>query len=303
MKSSRQPTSSGRPSGSGRNVLFTGVPRSGTTLSCHLLNKVPNTVALHEPMHPGALVGLRDAEVLTRIEQFCRSTRDSVVRAGTAPSKQVEGKVPDNPIASAYSGVGVRQRLVSQGVVRIEQPVDGNFTLVVKHPGLFTNYLEALLPRYPLFAIIRNPLSVLCSWNSVPLKVSGGRVPGLERLNPKLAAALAGISDVIDRQLYILCWYFERYRGLLAEAQVLRYEELVASRGRLLSVAVPAAAELDEPLENRNKSQLYAEGTMRRLADRLLATDGPYWSYYSREAVARLIEPASAPAADSLAVA
>src|SRR5689334_16285425 len=33
-----------------RDVLVTGLPRSGTTLTCHLLQKLPDTVALHEPM-------------------------------------------------------------------------------------------------------------------------------------------------------------------------------------------------------------------------------------------------------------
>jgi hypothetical protein len=32
------------------DVVLTGLPRSGTTLTCHLLNKLPDTVALHEPM-------------------------------------------------------------------------------------------------------------------------------------------------------------------------------------------------------------------------------------------------------------
>jgi len=32
-----------------RNVLITGTPRSGTTLICSLVNKLPDTVAVHEP--------------------------------------------------------------------------------------------------------------------------------------------------------------------------------------------------------------------------------------------------------------
>jgi hypothetical protein len=46
------------------NIVSTGLPRSGTTLTCHLLNKLPNTVALHEPIAPGQFVDLEseDAE-------------------------------------------------------------------------------------------------------------------------------------------------------------------------------------------------------------------------------------------------
>ncbi len=32
------------------NIILTGVPRSGTTLICHLLNQLPGVGALHEPL-------------------------------------------------------------------------------------------------------------------------------------------------------------------------------------------------------------------------------------------------------------
>ena len=34
----------------GRNILLTGVPRSGTTLTSRLLSEAPDTVALNEPL-------------------------------------------------------------------------------------------------------------------------------------------------------------------------------------------------------------------------------------------------------------
>ena len=46
--------SGGEPAWSAeRNIVITGPGRSGTTLTCHLLNKLPNTVALSEPINPG----------------------------------------------------------------------------------------------------------------------------------------------------------------------------------------------------------------------------------------------------------
>jgi hypothetical protein len=35
------------------NVVLTGTGRSGTTLVCYLLNKLPNTEAPSEPIAPG----------------------------------------------------------------------------------------------------------------------------------------------------------------------------------------------------------------------------------------------------------
>jgi hypothetical protein len=44
------PEDSDRPESQRANVVLTGLPRSGTTLVCRLLNKLPDTVALHEPL-------------------------------------------------------------------------------------------------------------------------------------------------------------------------------------------------------------------------------------------------------------
>src|SRR5688572_31816572 len=123
----------------GRDVLLTGIPRSGTTLSCHLLNKLPEVVALHEPMDVSRFFGVEDAaEVRRLVAGFCTRTRESVLTSGVAPSKQVGGKVPDIPVASAYGEKGLRPRVVSRGEVTIDPPVSSGFTLIVKHPGLFT---------------------------------------------------------------------------------------------------------------------------------------------------------------------
>jgi hypothetical protein len=267
-------------------VLVTGVPRSGTTLSCHLLNKVPDVVALHEPMDVSrffaiAVAGNDAGAVRREVAKFCEKTRASVLERGVAPSKQADGKVPDNPVGAVIGEKGARKRIVSKGEVTIDREVSPAFTLVVKHPGLFTVFLAELAPAYPVVAIVRNPLSVLCSWNSVELHIRDGRVPATERLAPALAAALDALPDATSRQLRILDWYFERYARLLEPTRVIRYEDLVATHGRALAVAVPAASQLDEPLASRNKSELYSPETMHRLGAALLADGGSWRKFYA----------------------
>jgi hypothetical protein len=279
-----------RGAGAGRDALVTGVPRSGTTLACHLLNKVPDVVALHEPMDVHRFFGLTDADDVCReVERFCRRTRESVIERGVAPSKQVGGKVPDNPVGSALGERGLRARIVSKGEVTIDAAVTPGFTLVVKHPGLFTVFLAQVAPRFPLVAIVRNPLSVLCSWNGVDLHIRNGRAPATERLAPDLSAALEKIPDATSRQVHLVDWYFERYRRLLRSEQVLRYEDVVASRGRALCALVPGASALDEDLTSRNKSDLYARDLMQRLGERLLADDGSWRRFYAPSDVEALL--------------
>jgi hypothetical protein len=162
--------------------------------------------------------------------------------------------------------------------------------LVVKHPAAFTALLETLVPRFRVFAVVRNPLSVLSSWQTVPMTVRDGQLPLAERLDSTLAAALAGIDDRVERQLHILSLFFEKYCAVLREDQIIRYESIVSSKGKALSVITERASALDEPLESRNKAAIYDRAVMRQLGKRLLDSDGPYWKLYAKESVAELLD-------------
>jgi len=81
------------------DIIPTGIPRSGTTLTCHLLNKVANTVALHEPLVWTDYPDLTDHEaVCDGVNRFFAETRRSLLTDGTAMTQHVEGEVPDNPM-------------------------------------------------------------------------------------------------------------------------------------------------------------------------------------------------------------
>jgi hypothetical protein len=271
-------------------VLLTGVPRSGTTLSCHLLNKVPDTVALHEAMDVSRFFGETDgAKIRRTVAKWCAKTRESVLERGVAPSKQVGGKVPDNPWSSSVAADGKRERLVTKGEVTIDRPMTPKFTLVVKHPGLFTALIEHLVPEYPLYAVVRNPLSVLCSWSTMDPLMRDGRVPATERLVPGLTAKLEALPDSMSRQLHVVNWYFGRYAKLLDPQNVLRYEDVIASRGKKLGAVVPGASDLDEPLKSKNKNELYGSELMKTIAARLHADDGPWRRFYDDASVDALL--------------
>ncbi|MDW8169324.1 MAG: hypothetical protein RML74_12705 [Acidobacteriota bacterium] len=275
-----------------RDILLTGVPRSGTTLACWLLNQLPNVLALVEPgMGVRFFVGMMrgDANGMCRsVRRFFEKTRRDISLLGCAPSLHIRGGIPAN-VMEEYRWGKLRRRVATHGKIRIEKPLPPEFWLVVKHPGTFTAPLERLARDFPTYAIIRNPLAVLASWNSVSLPVNRGYAPMAELFDSSLRRALARIRDRWERQLYLLGWFFEKYWRVLPERAVLRYEDIIATGGRALRAIVPEAAELNVPLQNRNASSLYDASLMRALGERLLKTDGPYWHFYSRESVERLM--------------
>jgi hypothetical protein len=281
-----------------RNVLITGTPRSGTTLLCSLLNKLPDTVALHEPMNVWEFPKCPDADAIADvIERFCTETRKSLLEKGVAVSKHVGGLIPDNVAADQVNRSGTRLRHTEHGPVRIEKPLSNDFALAIKHPVAFTALLGTLSKRFECVAIVRNPLSMLASWNSLAwLNVKNGHAPIGEKLDAKLQQDLADQPDVFERQIHILEWFYRRFREFLPERAIVKYETLIETRGRELGNFFPNAAALDENLTSKNVNKFYDRALMVELGEKLLGRSGVIWDFYSKEDVEKLMADVNQPA-------
>ena len=306
---------------SGPTVLLTGLPRSGTTLTCELLNQVPDTVALDEPLDYWSFTGqdpprrtttvaqrlasafglavrgagpstraVDHARICANIERFCIDSRHSITSRGVATSRHVDGKVLGSKVADHYTETGLRARLAEWGDISIDKELSPRFMLAVKHTSAFTALLETLLERFPVYAVVRNPLSVLSSWQTVPFPPQQGHVQMGEALDGELARDLAGIDDRLERQLHLLRWFFGRFHRLLDATAVIRYEDIVATGGAALGVISEQASTLRVTLENRNKDRtVYDTETARTVGARLLESDGPWLHFYPRESIAELL--------------
>jgi hypothetical protein len=295
-----------------RNVVLTGLPRSGTSLTCSLLNKAPNTVALNAPITPGRFAHLLpdlDA-VADGIEQYFRRTRRRIRNHGVAISKHTGGQIVDNAYGRP-DAEGRRKSVLEKGKIEVEKELDDRFVLVIKQPGLFTATLPQLAARLPCYALVRNPLSVLASRGSKGLptrhsvdlgptaredeqvlksRMAAHSGPVAQIFDQQLRRRMAAIRpNTVDWQLEMMSWACEHFASELPEQNVIRYEDIVDSGGRALAVISPAAEQLDEPLSSRNLSELYDRDTMLRLGERLLGSDGAYWHFYSREEVEELL--------------
>lgn len=305
----------GVPEARDRNIVLTGPGRSGTTLTCFLLNKLPDTVALSEPIAPGKYANrMPDYEaVADGIEEYYRDMRKMALHQGQVISKHVGGMVPDN---SKGMKDGVRQRIVDKGKISVGKDLKPDFYLAIKQPGMFTALLPTLVKRFPCFAIIRNPLAIMLSTSTLQQpndKGSKGRSAGRSaksilqpnrkrrksgsakvtydpQLGERLEENKRGGADKIDQRLMRLHYTFERYGETLPESHIIRYEDICSSRGKALGVIVPGAAELDEPLENKNMNPLYPRDKVLRFGEKLLESEGAYWSFYSREDVQEIID-------------
>lgn len=270
------------------DIVLTGLPRSGTTLSCHLLNNLPATVALHEPLDLRGLVKCAPEARLAWVEAAFADMRRQLLTAGTAVSKARAGIIEDNQYEQIPGSDGVRRSLLTRQVVHFDKPLAPDFKLVIKHPNAFTALLPALARRFPCFALVRNPLAAILSWNSTGIPLGAGRAPMAEAFDPWLRRSLHAEPDLILRQVTILARYYERYHSSLPAGSVVRYEDLVDTDGRALAVVDPASRGLSQHLTNHNLNPSYDRRSVRPIAEVLLARDDSFWRYYSRGDVEEL---------------
>ena len=290
------------------DIVLTGPARSGTTMSVYLLGKARNTVALDEPMPPGKLYrSMPDKEaVCDGIERYYRRTRGSILTEGMAVSKHIGGVLTDATYGEP-NAEGRRESLLEKGEIPIDKELSEDFDLVMKHPGMFTALLPQLKRRFPCYAIVRNPLAVMASRSSMGKKPNARKEGKNELAKPRDPASWKGNSahmfdEDLKRQmapmaggtfewkLKMLDWACEVYHRELPEESIIRYEDIIDSGGRALSAVVPAAAELDEPLESKNLNPFYDREMMLDVGERLLRSEGAYWRFYTRESVEELLD-------------
>lgn len=273
--------------------LLTGIPRSGTTLCCHLLNESPNTIALHEPISPQEFSSRNSLDAVQTITTFSVSTRRSALLSGQVASKQIDGAVPSNPVGE-QSEDGLRSEQVVAGVINVDKPLDQSLTLIIKHNALFTALLSTLVRQFSCYAVIRNPLATIASWQTVDLPIHEGHVPMAEQFDTDLRHRLSEIEEVLDRQLFILRWFYAAYRNDIEPSHVIRYEDIVATQGAVLAPladGIPTAG----ILENKNANAHYRDLDINGLLNRLLQERDIFAGFYSEQDLRNLAQDIQQP--------
>jgi len=270
-----------------KTILLTGIPRSGSTLSCNILNHYSNTLALLEPMNPSSIdanKGKYDASL--KISEFAFESRKNILENGMVLSRHNKGVIPSNPI-SENATKKLRKQIVKLGNIHIDKNFTNDFTLIIKQNAFFTSILDELIKFFSCYGIIRNPLAVLASWSTVNLPINNGHIPAGEKFDDELFELLAQIECRLDRQIIILNWFFEKFDTFLPKNNIIKYEDIIEQNGHnfeRLSFNMHLDKELDD-LENKNGNKLYENVDIDKLYNKLLSSKGTFWKYYSKDEI------------------
>src|SRR6516162_3459148 len=137
----------------------------------------------------------------------------------------------------------------TRGVSRSGLSVD--FVLGVKHNALYAAVLPEIVNsgRFRVIAIVRDPIAVLMSLQTLDLPISRGRLPAGERFWPALAALGRADVDLTDKQIRICDLLLYRFGQLADRIAVIPYEVFVTDPARLLT-----AARIPHPVRNWSSS-------------------------------------------------
>lgn len=264
-----------------RNIILTGIPRSGTTLTCSLLNAIPNTLALVEPLHMPSFNQCENAaQRCDFLAQYFLQLRDDIANKNAISILDMEG---DGTNTFKYNDQGARQtHIKGHRSQNITKALDQNFTLLIKHPNIFSALLNELKKHWDCYALVRNPLSVLASWESLAHPLSSGHAPMAELYDPLLQQMLANEPDKLARQLLLINWYFSSYMRELMPERIVRYEDIVASSGAALQIILPDA-HFNVPLQSYNRSKVYNKSYMAQMAKLLLEGAHQAWRNFYTE--------------------
>lgn len=281
-------------------MLFTGIPRSGTTLACFITNQCENAIALHEPMKPSDYFGLTHIQAKSEVDRFLLSMRTSAFEKGIVVSKHTDGKVPDNDVHSISIFKSLfrkknrntrRQSQTDKGEIKISKNLTSDFLLAVKHPPFFTTILDELVKDFSCFAFIRNPLSVLLSWSSLPFPVSKGRSPSAEGFDPTLKVQLDNEPNLIQRQIILIDWFFGQYLKYLDQNRVIKYEEVIQSNGQIILDKLHLPDKLNLDLKSKNTNKVYPKKMLKGYYSELMNNPSlNMWNYYMQEDIEKVYE-------------
>ncbi len=264
--------------------ILTGIPRAGTTLTCKLLSEQEQVAGLNEPIPFRNLQSRQDA--LLRINKGLASFRKSLIKEATSPVRGNKGQITDNHFERSEKGD--RKKVIKRSIVRFDQSFQPDFKLFVKHNAVFTLLLGDLKNDYSCYAMVRNPLALLGSWSTVSVPVSRGKMRYLSLLDPEGQRALEQRQGLLNRQLFLLDYYFKAYDALPG-GQVIRYEDLIASNGDRLANIIRQPYYPQTVLASKNKGAVYPRESMLRFGDALLLDEANHcWKFYMRSQVEAL---------------
>jgi len=229
------------------DLIITGIPRSGTSYLCSILNKVKNTVVINEP---DEVLQLMHQSSNTPLSQFYDAVRHRIINNLPITNKIVDGKfIEDTNVVDACSSY-------------IPDVDTENFILGTKNTLIYLNSLDRLKKQFQnitIIACVRHPVDTIASWANVSF-------PHIRNAEPRFLLEYAdeigkkAINRVLNKkklsQRYAMWWDYLAKTLVKKSSQLIliRYEDMVVNPQETINKIYDAASFPVDMLENLEPS-------------------------------------------------
>ncbi len=257
-----------------KNILITGIPRSGTTLITATLHDIPNCVALGEPAELKQLhkCSTSPEDYAQRVERHLAATRAKIQTGEPLPLNFDKGalRVSSNYFKRTATAGGYHAEKTYELRETVIPVMNEAFTLCLKNNAQFTSCLESLvaLRDVMIVAVVREPLACLFSWRSLNMPISSGKLPAGERFARELRK-VGKLEDALLAQVKILDWFFAAFYRLQERLRVIRYEDFVARPEILRELIAVPREHVFPAYQSMNRRTEYALHEEERMRDYL----------------------------------
>ena len=236
-----------------RDLIVTGIPRSGTTLTAALIDGLDDTVCLSEPAWQDAWpreAATADDYVQRLVDDFARVRRDLLAGGKVVDRRRADGAPVSDYFGQSDSGAKVTYELVDFSRSGLSE----NFLLGMKQNAHYSCVLPQLVrrPAFAVIAVVRHPLDVIRSWQRVDIPIREGRLPAAEKLWPEIAEISRATDDILLRQVLVYERFCERFLELRGTLTLLRYEDIVSDPA-MIARALGKDLARTPPMEIRNR--------------------------------------------------
>ncbi|MBF0275260.1 MAG: sulfotransferase domain-containing protein [Nitrospinae bacterium] len=254
-----------------KDVILTGFPRAGTTLSATLINILENSVCLSEPDSIVKIIEETTSveEYIKKLEEEYDKTREFIIEKGVVINRvPVKGETLTNYYQRTEGG-GIEDVFkVGDEKVMVK---DNGFNLVYKHNAHFLSILPQLLEkeRFSVLVVVRNPISVIKSWRSLHIPISEGRMPAGEKYWPELRTIAESNKDVLTKQVEIYELISKRILTFKEHVEIVYYEDILKQNSLYEKVFCQKSVTSLPEIKNQNKSEHYNHNETETILNKL----------------------------------
>lgn len=261
-----------------RNILLTGIPRSGTTLASALLDGLPDTVCLNEPDWQTTGFSSNPNNYAKWLVGDFIKIRRRLERCDPIPDR----RAADGSAVTNYYKTDTATAAISQNfqTVRFTRPgLTREFNLAIKHNGPYLGALPSIvdLEWFTVIAIMRHPVPVIHSWRSLQLPISRGQMPNAVGYWQEMAQLTAAPMELLEKQVRMYDLMCRRIYELRSMIHILAYEQMIAAP-QLLCEYSGIDATLDSSLITGPSREVPAEEG--KIIMNALHRHGEYWRYF-----------------------